>query len=238
MGTPYAGTYGCCFDHGVSPPGHLAHNYRSDKRQHGTLTPLCTLNPDFSSHPRMLSTGNCCLSEQMANELSAKFAQAHWVKFEDRPVFCDAPVTTRGVPHNLTPGIHKCLNDYLDALETLRKHAGREDAPTVDSFTCLSFSPWSQALAPVIEATADLSMRLCVRDPSLLSVQSGKAYLPDSTPEEEAIVREPLFRRPCQARCVQPSHLHQFVLCTCAHVPMCPCAQHSQYQRQPICHIL
>ena len=135
----------------------------------------------------------------MADELAAKFAQAHWVRFEGRKVFCEAPVTTRGVPHNLTPGIYKCLDDYLDALETLRKHSGREDAPTVDSFTCLSFSPWSQALAPVIEATADLSMRLCVRDPSLLSVQSGKAYLPDSTPEDEAIVREPLFRRPCQA---------------------------------------
>ena len=36
--TPYAGTYGCCFDHGVSPPGHLAHNYRSDKR-HTELLP-------------------------------------------------------------------------------------------------------------------------------------------------------------------------------------------------------
>jgi hypothetical protein len=34
--TAYAGTYGCCFDHGISPPGLYAHNYRSDKRQHGT----------------------------------------------------------------------------------------------------------------------------------------------------------------------------------------------------------
>jgi hypothetical protein len=36
MGTPYAGTYGCPLDHGISAPGHMAHNYRSDKRQHGT----------------------------------------------------------------------------------------------------------------------------------------------------------------------------------------------------------
>lgn len=135
----------------------------------------------------------------MADKLSAQFAKAHWVKYADGKHFCESPVTTRGVPHNLTPGIYKCCDSYLDALETLRKHAGREDAPTVDSLTCLSFSPWSQALPPVIEATADLSMRLCVRDPSLLSVQSGKAYLPDSTDEDDAIVREPLFRRPCQA---------------------------------------
>ena len=36
VGTPYAGTYGCPIDHGISPPGLYAHNYRSDKRQHGT----------------------------------------------------------------------------------------------------------------------------------------------------------------------------------------------------------
>lgn len=36
--TPYSGVYGCRFDHGVSPPGHLAHNYCSDERQHGTHT--------------------------------------------------------------------------------------------------------------------------------------------------------------------------------------------------------
>ena len=43
VGTPYGGTYGCCLDHGVSPPGLYAHNYRSDKRQHGAFAcPLLT----------------------------------------------------------------------------------------------------------------------------------------------------------------------------------------------------
>jgi len=139
------------------------------------------------------------LSEEMADKLSARFAAAHWVEFEDGMHFCEAPVSTRGVPHNLQPGVHACLDEYLEALETLRRHANREDVSSVDSLMCLSFSPWSQALAPVIEATADLSMRQCVRDPTHLSTCSGKAYLPDSTNEEEAIVREPLFRRPCQA---------------------------------------
>jgi len=143
----------------------------------------------------------------MADKLCLRFAKAHWVEISDGRHFVEAPVSTRGIPHNLTPGIHACLDEYTEALETLRKHSGRTEAATVDSLLALSFSPWSQALAPVIEATADLSMRLCVRDPSLLSVQSGKAYLPDSTDEEEALVREPLFRRPCQARCVQSSHL-------------------------------
>ena len=40
MATPYAGTYGCCLDHGISSPGLMGHNYRSDKRQHGELLTL------------------------------------------------------------------------------------------------------------------------------------------------------------------------------------------------------
>lgn len=145
------------------------------------------------------STGNMCLSEEMADQLSARFAHAHWVLCNDSSSFCEAPVVARGIPHNLIPGIHSCLDGQLDALDTLRTCSGRTDSSSVDSFLCLPFGPFTQALAPVIEATADQSMRLCVRDPSLLSVGSGKAYLPDSTPEEEAIVCEPLFRRPCQA---------------------------------------
>jgi len=176
MATPYAGTYGCCFETGISPPGNMAYNYRSDKRQHG----------------------NMALSESMANELCPEYAASHWVEYSDGKHFCETPVQTRGVPHNLVPGVHASLDYMLDALETLRAHLGRQEAPTVDSLLCLPFSAFSQALAPVIEATADQSMRLCVRDPSYTSTHTGKAYLPDATSEEEAIVREPLLRRPSQ----------------------------------------
>ena len=154
----------------------MAYNYRSDKRQHG----------------------NMALSEAMADELCPAFAAAHWVEFGDGKRFCEAPVQTRGVPHNLVPGLHAALDDMHAGLETLRAHLGREDAPTVDALLCLPFSAFSQALAPVIEATADQSMRLCVRDPAYMSTHTGRAYLPDATCEEEAIAREPLIRRPSQ----------------------------------------
>jgi|TARA_B110000858_G_scaffold194587_1_gene249265 hypothetical protein len=36
-GTFYSGTYGCRVDTGFTMPGLLAHNFRSDKRQHGAL---------------------------------------------------------------------------------------------------------------------------------------------------------------------------------------------------------
>lgn len=42
-------------------------------------------------------------------------------------------------------------------------------------------------------------MRHCFRDPRELSCATGRSYLPDSTSENEAIVREPLWRRPCQS---------------------------------------
>lgn len=55
-----------------------------------------------------------------------------------------------------------------------------------------------QALRPDIEPTADASLRTCFRDELETGVCSGRAYLVDSTPESYALVREPLFRRPCQ----------------------------------------
>ena len=138
------------------------------------------------------------LSEAVADELSAKFAEAHWVKFKDAKLFCETPVYTRGVPHGLIPGIHACCDYMVDGLETLRESNLRSESTTVDVIASLPFSPWTQAIAPTIEATAALSIRLCVRDPSLLSTSSGKAYLPDSTAPARAIVRPPLLDGPVQ----------------------------------------
>lgn len=56
----------------------------------------------------------------------------------------------------------------------------------------------SQALRPDVEPTADASLRTCFRDETESSTATGRAYLVDSTPEEWAIVKEPLLRRPCQ----------------------------------------
>ena len=51
---------------------------------------------------------------------------------------------------------------------------------------------------PDLEPTADASLRTCFREQLESSVASGRAFLPDSTPEDDAIIKEPLFRRPCQ----------------------------------------
>ena len=176
VGTPYAGVYGCPFDSGVTPPGIEAQNYNSDKRQHGSM----------------------CCSQEVADDLAPFFASKHWIETEDGKGYVEAPKAARGIPHHLVPGVHACFDHYLDALQTLRDGSQR-NVSAVDSVMVLPCSPWSQALPPVIEATADLSTRLCVRDPALASVVSGCAYLPDGTDERDALLREPLFRRPMQA---------------------------------------
>ena len=205
LGSGHMGAYGCPLDHGVSPPGLLAHNYRSDKRQHGVrICPTALVVADGGSHSSALvracavRTGNMTLSEQAANDLAQMFAEAHYVKCADGKTYCEAPIYARGIPHGLLPGIHSCLNDLVDALEVFRESTNRLDSATVDVVASLAFSPWTQAIAPTIEATADLSMRLCVRDPSLLSTGSGKAYLPDSTDPDRAIASPPLLEGPVQ----------------------------------------
>lgn len=209
--TPYVGTYGCPLDHGISPPGLLAHNYRSDRRQHGYIEkgrtqpqpppPAQRLNSStqlIGGDVCVKSCRNMTLSEAVADELASKFAEAHFVKHRDGKTFSEAPVYTRGVPHGLIPGIHSCCDDLVEALEVLREVNGRTDSATVDVVASLPFSAWTQAIAPTIEATADLSMRLCVRDPSLLATGTGKAYLADSSDPQRAIVSPPLLDGPVQ----------------------------------------
>ncbi len=127
--TFYSGTYGCRVDTGFTMPGLYAHNLRSDKRQHG----------------------NCCLSEEVADELAVEFAKAHWVVFdnEDDPsgeskYYSSAPTATRGIPHNFIPGVHSVLNSYCDFIETSREITERTNCDTVDSIHCLPFSAFTQ----------------------------------------------------------------------------------------------
>jgi hypothetical protein len=112
--------------------------------------------------------------------------------------YSSTPPATRGIPHNYIPRIHSALNPYCDFIETARKICDRDNSDFVDSIMCLPFSAWSQALRPDLEPTADASLRTCFRDELETGVHTGRAYLVDSTPEAYALVREPLFRRPCQ----------------------------------------
>ena len=203
--TPYRGVYGCRLDTGYTMPGLLAHNLKSDKRQHG----------------------NCHLSEDTADEMTDAFTKKHWIAYKWDEIkhqnvkmpletaladtesviqqnrkdtnikFAEVPLAARGIPHSFIPGVHTLLDDYCDAIETFRSEIGSE-SDTSDNVMCLPFSPFTQCLPPDIEASSDSTLRGCFKDPSKSSVVTGRAHILTSTAEHRAIAKEPLFRRPCQ----------------------------------------
>jgi hypothetical protein len=165
----------------------------------------------------------------MADELAPAFADARWIPTTDGKQFVEAPVQARGVPYSLIPGLHVALEDVRNGLDTFRSYLGREDSNTIDSLLCLPFSPFSQALPPMTEVTSDHTVRTCIRDVNHASASVGKAYLPDSTSELDAIAREPLFRRPSQTSIADNpfansyEHVDSFFACACAIVLLARC---------------
>lgn len=172
--TPYMGTYGPNLDTGLTSVGLAGHNVSSDQRGHGSMT----------------------LSTEVADELAVALATACIVPCGDE-TYAVTPGAAQGIPHSYVPGLHGVLEHTVKALLHFYK-TEREDAPVVHGLFVVPFSPFTQALRPNVECTADPTMRHCFRDPSQLSTVTGRSYLPDSTEEEEAIVVEPLWRRPAQ----------------------------------------
>jgi hypothetical protein len=175
-GSAHEGFYGPGYCTGVSPAGINAQNYRSDKRQHG----------------------NVSLSQELADELCQRLAQKHHVFFREQKRVCERPVQTEGIPHAFVPGVHAHLDALAEALETLRRELGTQHENKTTSLLCLPVSAWTQAIAPGVDPNSDLSLRLCVRNPMLASSCTGCAYLPDASHDDDALLREPLFRRPSQ----------------------------------------
>ena len=173
--TAYNGVYSSHIDTGITSPGLLAGYYRADKRQHGTVS----------------------LGQETTDKLCGVISENQFVPVGDDG-YAKAPIQTRGIPHGFVPGLHSVLNDYTDSIETYRAISGRAEDPTCDGLFALPFSAWTQALAPDVEATVDLTIKNAFRDPSNASLVSGRSYLPDTTSEDEAIFIEPLWRRPCQ----------------------------------------
>ncbi len=176
VNTPYSGAYGPSLCTGLTPAGLLGHFYRSDKRGHGSMS----------------------LSTAVADELAAKLAHTHHVEVGEKK-YALTPVQTRGIPHGYVPGVHRVLEDYVEAMETTASQQGREDSNTKRDLYVVPYSAFTQALRPDVESTADSTLRHCFRQPAETSCATGRSYLSDATAEWEALVTEPLFRRPCQA---------------------------------------
>jgi hypothetical protein len=167
--TAYSGTHASLVDTGITSVGLQAHYVRSDRRGHGSMV----------------------LPLDAADAIAARLARAHFVTVGDNK-YVAAPPSTRGIPHGYIPGIHSCLNDYTIALDELFG-AGSD---TVNGLFSMPFSPFTQALAPTVEATIDPTIRLTFRNVFEASSLTGRSNLPDATSDADAIAIEPLFRRP------------------------------------------
>lgn len=189
--TAYCGTYGPTLDTGLTSMGLAGHYVCSDQRGHGTMS----------------------LSTEVADEIAKRLAMGRYVNVRGRwergggmrvcdkegevKAYASPPLATRGVPHGYIPGIHTVLDDLQAALRSLA--IVNERCDTVRGLFVMPFSAWTQCLRPDVECTADSTTRHCFRDIHELSSVTGRSYMPDATSEGEALVRENLWRRPCQA---------------------------------------
>lgn len=210
--TPYVGAYGPRVDTGISPAGLDGRNMGSDSRQHGNLclTPALVdeMTAIFAERYWVVEEGE--EDEQRGGPASAASACRNKRKAGGKGMplpppkrrFYAAPPSARGVPHGLVAGVHAALDDYDRFLEAVRKECALPSAArpdTVDCIAVLPFSPWSQCLPPDAGQCTEAAIRTSHRDPT--SVATGRAHICDATREEDAIVREPLFRRPSEVAC-------------------------------------
>ena len=136
------------------------------------------------------------LSEKVANVLVDDMSKNFAVVDESNNGYF-RPVETRGIPHGLVPGVHKCLEELVDATFALDKITGSADRDTASSLLVLPMSRYTQSLAPHADPQADASQRYNVwAESDTASLLNGLAWLPDATAESDAIATEPHVSRP------------------------------------------
>jgi hypothetical protein len=181
-GSAYEGAHGPLLDTGVTAPGLDSKFTTSDRRGHGCMT----------------------LSPKVADEVSKRLATSHFVRCGDG-FYVEAPAATRGIPHGYIAGVHSLCADYLGAVEAVAAAAAdgadpkEDDNEVVNALWVLPVSAFTQALRPDTTFLADVTLQRCVRDDAQLSSSTGRAYLSHATSEDEAVFREPHFRRACQS---------------------------------------
>lgn len=132
----------------------------------------------------------------MADEYCEALGHKHYVKVTEE--FYDSiPVETRGIPHLAIPGVHAFLDEMYDGMQTLRSKLSEVvDFSTVQSIACLPFTPFAQALAPGTTPELDQTSGFAFRNRADQVDLDGRCFLIESTVEDLALLKEPLFPRP------------------------------------------
>ena len=182
-GTAYSGAYGPRVDTGITPPGIAGRNAIADRRAHGAFT----------------------LSENTKELMAQKFAEAHYASDLWSRTFAPRPIETRGIPWGYVPGVHKCMSAYHEVCQEVagktfgdsKLKTSKDMSKYVWGVFVLPFSADTQVLRPDVNDDQQTS-RFCFRRSDESPAATGRSYLSDATNEDEAKVREPLFRRPAQ----------------------------------------
>ena len=185
-GTAYSGAYGPRVDTGITPPGIAGRNAIADRRAHGAFS----------------------LSDDVKERMAKRFAEAHYVTNDDSQTFAPRPIETRGIPWGYVPGVHTCMSAYHKACSEVARHTFAKSNKSFQEINedmekyvwgvfVLPFSGETQVLRPDVDDDQQTS-RFCFRRPDESPAATGRSYLSDATNEDEAKVREPLFRRPAQ----------------------------------------
>jgi hypothetical protein len=143
--------------------------------------------------------GKLLVDQETADEYCEALASRHYMQVDDSH-YDSIPVEARGIPHLAIPGLHSYLDEYYQGMLTLRKHTHpglhqNNEYPTVQSMACLPFTPFGQALAPGTTPGLDTTRNFAFRNKADQMEMDGRCFLNDSTVEDAALLREPLFPR-------------------------------------------
>lgn len=68
-----------------------------------------------------------------------------------------APVQTRGIPHGYVPGVHRVLEDYVEAVDRVATEQSSRSGDTVNGLFSLPFSAFTQVGLLFTTSTSDLA---------------------------------------------------------------------------------
>jgi len=180
-GTSWYGAYGSFYDCGsVASVGNNGKHVVSDGR---------------------LPIKNIMMSDEQVDRLCAELG-AHTVvplcNTDSVKLFELAPTEMYGLPRYMVPGLHTALKGLCSAFSTVRRMTNQQDSDTVMSIQVLPFSPFTEAVAPVVNQGVWKGFREKNRP------NGGWAtHRCDSTMAEASLLSSPLFSK-ARVKMTQP----------------------------------
>jgi hypothetical protein len=176
-GTAWEGAYGASYDCGsIASIGFGAKHTLSDERM-----------PAAAAH----------ISQKQVNDLTARLAPKtirKVGKWHKSALFASTPSELWGIARGLTPGVHDAAKELAMAFKTLRSESNTSTHDSVMSIQSLPFSPFTEAVSPVVRHDQWTGLRLHPR--------RGHTFQADETLIDSSIMNSPLLNA-CRVNMLQ-----------------------------------